>query len=182
VHRLLRKIKIAEQANQSCQDPSRIHAIKGVEQFAYLLRGTLGHDDDFSKPATPNQFATLVSFLVMGRSPRTKSLDESVYTYAHYEWDIAMGSQRAHIVLPEDLIAEIDQVVGPRGRSAFLVETARAELRRRRLLTFLRDEQPAWKEKDHPELAAGGAAWVKSLRSESEKRLPKQGRPRRRTQ
>src|SRR5713226_3044084 len=56
VHRLLCKIKITEQTDQSCQDPSRIHAIKGVEQFAYLLRGTLRHDDDFSKPATPNQF------------------------------------------------------------------------------------------------------------------------------
>src|SRR5882757_2887842 len=56
VHRLLGKIKIAEQADQSCQDPSRIHAIKGVEQFAYLLDGTLGHDDDLSKPTTPNQF------------------------------------------------------------------------------------------------------------------------------
>src|SRR6516165_8262132 len=56
VHRLLGKIKITEQADQSCQDSSRIHAIKGVEQFAYLLGGTLGHDDDLSKPATPNQF------------------------------------------------------------------------------------------------------------------------------
>src|SRR5213596_3406992 len=56
VHRLLGKIKITEQADQSCQDSSRIHAIKGVEQFAYLLGGTLGHDDDLSKPATPKQF------------------------------------------------------------------------------------------------------------------------------
>src|SRR5216684_2369937 len=56
VHRLLGKIKITEQADQSCQDSSRIHAIKGVEQFAYLLDGTLGHDDDLSKPTTPNQF------------------------------------------------------------------------------------------------------------------------------
>src|ERR1700730_5106029 len=56
VHRFLGKIKITEQADQSCQDSSRIHAIKGVEQFAYLLGGTLGHDDDLSKPATPNQF------------------------------------------------------------------------------------------------------------------------------
>src|SRR6266853_6134469 len=56
VHRLLGKIKITEQADQSCQDSSRIHAIKGVEQFAYRLGGTLGHDDDLSKPATPNQF------------------------------------------------------------------------------------------------------------------------------
>src|ERR1700745_308582 len=56
VHRLLGKIKITEQADQSCQDSSPIHAIKGVEQFAYLLGGTLGHDEDLSKPATPNQF------------------------------------------------------------------------------------------------------------------------------
>src|ERR1700726_1192204 len=56
VHRLLGKIKITEQADQSCQDSSRIHAIKGVEQFAYLLGGTLRHEDDFSNPATPNQF------------------------------------------------------------------------------------------------------------------------------
>jgi hypothetical protein len=82
-----------------------------------------------------------------------------------------MRSQRAHIALPEDLIEEIDQLVGPGGRSAFLVETARAELRRRRLLTFLRDEQPAWKEKDHPELKAGPGASVRSIRSENEKRL-----------
>src|SRR5215218_8989947 len=52
VHRLLGKIKITEQADQSCEDSSRIHAIKGVEQFAYLLGGTLGHDDDFSESAT----------------------------------------------------------------------------------------------------------------------------------
>src|SRR6266436_6349258 len=56
VHRLFGKIKITEQADQSCQDPSRIHAIQGVEQFTYLvtylLGGTLGHDDDLSKPTT----------------------------------------------------------------------------------------------------------------------------------
>src|SRR6266705_3116318 len=56
VHRLLGKIKITEQADQSCQDSSRISAVKGVEQFAYRLGGTLGHDDDRSKPATRNQF------------------------------------------------------------------------------------------------------------------------------
>src|SRR5271166_4357861 len=45
VHRLFGKIKITEQADQSCQYSSRIHAIDGVEQLAYLLGGTLGHDD-----------------------------------------------------------------------------------------------------------------------------------------
>ena len=66
-----------------------------------------------------------------------------------------MGSQRAHIILPQELIEEIDAVVGPRGRSAFLVETARAELRRRRLLTFLRDDQPAWSEKRPSRIVCG---------------------------
>jgi hypothetical protein len=88
-----------------------------------------------------------------------------------------MGSQRAHVVLPQELIEEIDAVVGPRRRSAFLVETARAELRRRRLLTFLHDDQPAWNEKDHPELAAGAGSWVRRMRSESEKRIPAKGQP-----
>src|SRR5690242_6457251 len=53
VHRLLGKIKIAEQADQSCQDSSRIRAVKGVEQFACLLGGRLGHDDDLSKTSYP---------------------------------------------------------------------------------------------------------------------------------
>src|SRR5579862_975927 len=50
VHRLLGEIKITEQANQSCQDSPRIHAIKGVKLFSYpvahlvwcLLGGVLG--------------------------------------------------------------------------------------------------------------------------------------------
>src|SRR5580658_9881904 len=53
VHGLLGKIEIAEQADQSCQDSSRIHAIKGVEQFAYrgmyLIGGRLGHEDILSR-------------------------------------------------------------------------------------------------------------------------------------
>src|SRR6202040_2858056 len=58
VHRLLGNIKITEQANQSRQDPSRIYAIKRVEQFAYLFGGALGHDDDLSKPAAPESRAS----------------------------------------------------------------------------------------------------------------------------
>ncbi len=84
-----------------------------------------------------------------------------------------MGAQRAHIVLPQELIREIDLAVGPRGRSAFLVETARAELQRRRLLTFLQSEEPAWDDGNHPELAQGAGIWVRSLREEGEKRMPR---------
>jgi len=78
-----------------------------------------------------------------------------------------MSTKRAHILLPDDLMQEIDALVGPRGRSAFLVETARHEVRRRKMLRFL--EGPlSWKQKAHPELSAGAAAWVRKIRAENE--------------
>jgi hypothetical protein len=80
------------------------------------------------------------------------------------------GTQRAHILIPGDLLQEIDDLVGPRGRSAFLLETARQEVQRRKLLRFLESEQPAWKTEDHPELDGGAAAYIQRLRRQSEKR------------
>jgi hypothetical protein len=82
-------------------------------------------------------------------------------------------TRRAHVVLPEDLVREIDSIVGSRGRSNFLVETAREAIRRRKLLQFLDDEKPAWKDNDHPELSRGSAAWVRKVRREGEKRIKK---------
>ena len=82
-----------------------------------------------------------------------------------------MSTRRAHIFLPEDLLREIDALVGPRGRSAFLVETARNEVRRQKLLRFL-ESNLGWNENDkaHPEMAGGAAAWVRKLRAESDTR------------
>jgi len=97
---------------------------------------------------------------------------------AHYLCTYIMPTHRAHILLPEDLLREIDAMVGQRGRSAFLVETARQEVRRRKLLSFLESEEPAWKDKDHPELAAGTDTWVGQLRRESESRLKPKARKR----
>jgi hypothetical protein len=85
-----------------------------------------------------------------------------------------MKVKRAHVLLPEDLLREIDALVGPRGRSSFLVETARHEVRRQKLLHFLDSEDPAWKNKDHPELGRGATDWVHRLRRESETRKPKE--------
>lgn len=82
---------------------------------------------------------------------------------------VNVTTRRAHVVLPEDLVEEIDNLVGPRGRSAFLVETARHELRRQKLLRFLNSNEPAWKDEDHPELKQGPATWVRNLRSESDR-------------
>ena len=88
-----------------------------------------------------------------------------------------MKSKRAHILLPYDLVKEIDSIVGPRGRSVFLVETAREAVRRRKLLRFLESDTPAWKDAAHPELVPGAVRWVHELRQESEsKRTSKRRR------
>jgi len=87
----------------------------------------------------------------------------------------AKRTKRTHILLPEDLAREIDALAGRRGRSAFLVETAREAVRRRKLLRFLEGESESWKEQDHPELAKGAASWVRKLRRQSESRKSKRG-------
>ena len=79
-----------------------------------------------------------------------------------------MGTVRVHVVMPQKLAEDIDELVGPRGRSAFLVGLAQAEVRKRRLLAFIEDDTPAWKDEDHPELADGAYAWVKKMRQEDQ--------------
>jgi hypothetical protein len=85
-------------------------------------------------------------------------------------------TRRTHILLPEDLAREIDALAGRRGRTAFLVETAREEVRRRKLLRFLETDSPSWMREDHPELAKGSAQWVRELRRESEQHKGKRAR------
>jgi len=82
-----------------------------------------------------------------------------------------MATQRTHIVLPTQLAKDIDELVGPRGRSAFLVELAEKEVKRRKLLAFLDRKEPAWRDEDHPDIAArGAAAWVHDLRRQQSSR------------
>ena len=76
-----------------------------------------------------------------------------------------MGQIRAHVLLPDKLAEEIDKIAGPRGRSAFLIESAEKEIRRLKLLAFLDDIDPAWQPEEHPEITASGtAAWIHILR------------------
>ncbi len=74
-------------------------------------------------------------------------------------------SRRAHVILPVDVVADIDKLVGKRGRSAFLTELAQREIKLRRQREVLRESAGAWKTEDHPELAHGAAAWVRKIRA-----------------
>jgi hypothetical protein len=77
-----------------------------------------------------------------------------------------VSHKRAHVVLPDDLLADVDALVGPRGRSAFLTEVIREAVNRRRLLALLSSKEPIWKDEDHPELASGAEAWVRKMRDQ----------------
>jgi hypothetical protein len=81
------------------------------------------------------------------------------------------ATKRTHIILPMDVVADIDKLVGKRGRSAFLTEVARDEILRRQQRNALRKSAGAWKDADHPELQPGSAAWVRQMRAESEARF-----------
>ena len=74
-------------------------------------------------------------------------------------------SKRTHVILPVDVVADIDKIVGKRGRSAFLTELAQREIKIRRQREVLREIAGAWKSEDHPELAQGAAAWIRQIRA-----------------
>ncbi len=80
---------------------------------------------------------------------------------------LTMNRKRAYVFLPNDLLAEVDALVGPRGRSAFLTEVVREELNRRRLLQFLSGPEPLLKDEDYPDFKAGAELWVRQLRDET---------------
>jgi hypothetical protein len=80
-------------------------------------------------------------------------------------------NRRTHIVLSDQLVKDIDTLVGSRQRSIFITQAAEKELMRRRQIEALKAAAGAWKEKDHPELKQGSAKWVQKLRRENESRF-----------
>jgi hypothetical protein len=78
---------------------------------------------------------------------------------------------RAHIVVPDELIAEVDAQVGQRKRSRFIAEAIEEKLRTNRVLDafdqvagFLVDADiPGW------ETPESRVEWVRNLRRESDR-------------
>jgi hypothetical protein len=82
-----------------------------------------------------------------------------------------MQTKRTHIVISDQLVSEIDNLVGKRGRSGFLTDAAWREVKRLRMLDALEQATGSWQSKDHPELKQGSTSFVRKLRAESERRI-----------
>jgi len=79
---------------------------------------------------------------------------------------------KAHLVFPEELLQAIDRLVGKRGRSKFVVEATRKELKRVQLLQALQEAAGCWKDEDHAELVEKGTyEWVREQREAEEERF-----------
>ncbi|MGA2182853.1 MAG: hypothetical protein ABSH47_07470 [Bryobacteraceae bacterium] len=81
-----------------------------------------------------------------------------------------MPRNRVLVPYPAEVIAEIDKIVAHGKRTAFLVELAKRELKRQRLLELFERTEPIWKPEDHPEIDDAGE-WVRRMRAESESRI-----------
>jgi hypothetical protein len=84
-----------------------------------------------------------------------------------------MITKRTHVVFSDQLVKDIDMLVGSRQRSSFLTQAAEEKLMRLRQIKALEAASGSWKDKDHPELKQGSAKWVRKLRQESERRFQK---------
>jgi metal-responsive CopG/Arc/MetJ family transcriptional regulator len=78
-----------------------------------------------------------------------------------------MGTTRAHITLPPDVLADLDRFVEKRQRSRFITEAVRKELLIARQRAALRSAAGSWKAQDHPELKSGAAACGRNRRAGS---------------
>jgi metal-responsive CopG/Arc/MetJ family transcriptional regulator len=79
---------------------------------------------------------------------------------------------RTHVILPTELVEEVDRLVGTRKRSRFVEEAIRSHLRRERMATALRQTAGSLKG-DYPEWETPEkvSEWVANSRREDDEAL-----------
>jgi hypothetical protein len=84
-----------------------------------------------------------------------------------------LKSTRANIILPTDLIDEIDRIAGARQRSRFLAEAAREKLARVRFDRAAVRAFGAWTDEDHPDLRTDAelGRYLKRVRASTTRRI-----------
>ena len=73
---------------------------------------------------------------------------------------------RTNLMLPKEMVAEVDGVAGPRGRSRYVAAAIERQLRRDRWYADAKATAGAWK--DHPLFPTDESVveWVRALRAE----------------
>lgn len=86
---------------------------------------------------------------------------------------------RTHVLLPAELVKEVDRVAGSRRRSRFVEEAIREHLRREALSAALEDSAGILGDADYPEWdrPEKTSAWVAARRTEDAAALERKLRP-----
>jgi metal-responsive CopG/Arc/MetJ family transcriptional regulator len=79
-----------------------------------------------------------------------------------------MTMVRATVTMPEILLAEVDDLAGVRGRSAFITEAVEARVKRERLRRVLDETRGALRDSPSWRTAEETYRWVRELREEGE--------------
>jgi metal-responsive CopG/Arc/MetJ family transcriptional regulator len=76
---------------------------------------------------------------------------------------------RTNLLLPKDLVEEVDRVAGPRGRSRYVTEALRAKVKRDRLKDAIERTAGVLHPKDYPEWSTSEKVveWVRARRAET---------------
>jgi metal-responsive CopG/Arc/MetJ family transcriptional regulator len=77
-------------------------------------------------------------------------------------------SRRTNLLLPEELVAEVDRIAGPRGRSRYVADAVQARLRRDRLREVVEQTAGSLGAADYPQWSTPEkvVAWVRARRAE----------------
>lgn len=75
---------------------------------------------------------------------------------------------RTNLLLPKELVDEVDHFAGARGRSRYVAEALRARLKRDRLREMIEKTAGVWSARDYPEFATSEKVveWVRARRAE----------------
>ena len=77
-----------------------------------------------------------------------------------------MALARTNLTLPEQLLAEVDEIAGPRGRSRYVAEAVAQRLRRDRLRLAVDESAGVLRGTRHEMSRAQVTQWIDQLRAE----------------
>jgi metal-responsive CopG/Arc/MetJ family transcriptional regulator len=77
-----------------------------------------------------------------------------------------MALTRTNLTIPEELLAQVDELAGPRGRSQFVAEAVAAKVKRERLRKALDEARGSWIGTASYMTPDEAYRWIRSMRDE----------------
>ena len=77
-----------------------------------------------------------------------------------------MALTRTNVTIPEELLAQVDELAGPRGRSQFVADAVAAKVKRERLRKALDEARGSWVGTASYMTPDEAYRWIRSMRDE----------------